>query len=726
MSNSELKRDLSVILAEKQEKIIPGNIKKDVTIFGVTGTLNEGIDTSDATATSDDLISPKTAYAKSQKVTGNIIPEYGEPTIEQSSIILSNSVKTTLTNPNTLFFDFNEELRIAAYMDGTYLYICKAVDNAFTIANRVSYSTSQLGISSLYTGMIRFFPTKTDSTHINFVLVTAPSFGVTATYSAYIFELNITDLSVVKKSTLSSFMSYSRNTENNPSTLQFQESIEFIDNNTFVFAKADAPKVGYRNCQVELHMSKIIIAATTYSMSVARTSTPTISGSVYGCDWDTTYPKLINSYRSGNYIMYTIQKNYRDGLAANMYYISVVVDCTDLTTYYKDLTVDNAYVLCNGKTYYNNAIYDYSMTTSQGSTSFSCAATDKFFVIGRYIFIENSAGVKMYYQNDDYTLSLKGVFTGYTKIQPDRTSQSVHIHNTATINLLESTLALLSFVRKSKQYYDTSYADGIASNLLSGKKMYNGSGKITGTMPNNASLTYIPNETMQSIPQGYTSGGSVAPITYSQDYIDCKALADNILADALYQELEYIESTGTQYIDTGIYLTNLNGIYVDIQLTTATVEDAGIMGQYYPNSLIVSAADNNFIAYYNKGVDTSKYVYIKATDTNRNTFAVNYLGSKQVKCNTSVVKTYEDYAETFTNTETAKLLAANWQSLPVYGQIAAKLYGAKISNNTSIIHNYVPVKRITDGVIGVYDKIAKVFLTNAGTGTFIAGPAKEV
>lgn len=49
------------------------NIKKDVIIFGVTGTLdNSGIDTSDATATSNDVLKNKTAYVNNNKITGTI------------------------------------------------------------------------------------------------------------------------------------------------------------------------------------------------------------------------------------------------------------------------------------------------------------------------------------------------------------------------------------------------------------------------------------------------------------------------------------------------------------------------------------------------------------------------------------------------------------------------------------------------------------------------------
>ena len=47
-----------------------GNIKNGVEIFGVIGTLPEKIDTSDATATAEDILKGKTAYVNDVKVTG--------------------------------------------------------------------------------------------------------------------------------------------------------------------------------------------------------------------------------------------------------------------------------------------------------------------------------------------------------------------------------------------------------------------------------------------------------------------------------------------------------------------------------------------------------------------------------------------------------------------------------------------------------------------------------
>ena len=73
---SELKTNLEAILQEKQDKIIPANIKKDVQIFDVIGTYEGsggGIDTSsDNPITADDVVQGEEGFVNGEKIIGTL------------------------------------------------------------------------------------------------------------------------------------------------------------------------------------------------------------------------------------------------------------------------------------------------------------------------------------------------------------------------------------------------------------------------------------------------------------------------------------------------------------------------------------------------------------------------------------------------------------------------------------------------------------------------------
>lgn len=101
---------------------------------------------------------------------------------------------------------------------------------------------------------------------------------------------------------------------------------------------------------------------------------------------------------------------------------------------------------------------------------------------------------------------------------------------------------------------------------------------------------------------------------------------------------------------------------------------------------------------------STRYVY----DTNRNVTTVN-----------GTAKTFT--LVTFDSGYSLTLLAINNAGSVDSRRAVGKLYSAQIYNNGIFVRNMIPVSRISDSSIGMYDLVNGKFYANVGTGTFVAG-----
>ena len=70
-NNNQIQENTYLAGENTNSNLIANNIKKGITIGGITGTL-EALDTSDATATPEDILEGKTAYVNGVKITGTM------------------------------------------------------------------------------------------------------------------------------------------------------------------------------------------------------------------------------------------------------------------------------------------------------------------------------------------------------------------------------------------------------------------------------------------------------------------------------------------------------------------------------------------------------------------------------------------------------------------------------------------------------------------------------
>ena len=75
----------------------------------------------------------------------------------------------------------------------------------------------------------------------------------------------------------------------------------------------------------------------------------------------------------------------------------------------------------------------------------------------------------------------------------------------------------------------------------------------------------------------------------------------------------------------------------------------------------------------------------------------------------------------------ALLFAMNQDGSPwngTSGGAGQRLYYCRFAENGTTVHDFVPAKRLSDGVLGMYDCTTGDFKTNAGSGTFTGGPER--
>ena len=186
-----------------------------------------------------------------------------------------------------------------------------------------------------------------------------------------------------------------------------------------------------------------------------------------------------------------------------------------------------------------------------------------------------------------------------------------------------------------------------------------------------------------------------------------------------FTQLEYIESTRTQYIDTGYQ--NDQGIVIDTKLTFVNTAAQAFFGSHPSNGYgeIQMSIDNGNInvGFGGGNVRTSTAVSSGATHTYEYSLVSGAYYLKQD--GTTIYTADSGNYVTRDNLVLFALTANSNLSLPA----TVKMYYFRIRNtNNTLVRNFIPAKRNSDGAIGMYDTVSKTFFANAGTGTFTAGP----
>lgn len=202
-----------------------------------------------------------------------------------------------------------------------------------------------------------------------------------------------------------------------------------------------------------------------------------------------------------------------------------------------------------------------------------------------------------------------------------------------------------------------------------------------------------------------------------------------------YQRLEYIFNVNNAYIDTGVVSSNHIAIFCDFMLINAMV-GASIL--YSPFSW---SAENNWTAErsfavgignrpyeYRVGYGSGRHHYI---NKNVPLYGVGDMGGTSWKLkqryNISLNANHDfcingekilslDGTKKFVGLGTIKF---NETSLKNYNSI--KVYSLIITYDGKPVRNFIPAKRKSDGVIGMYDLVGRKFYTSPNGVAFMGG-----
>lgn len=161
-----------------------------------------------------------------------------------------------------------------------------------------------------------------------------------------------------------------------------------------------------------------------------------------------------------------------------------------------------------------------------------------------------------------------------------------------------------------------------------------------------------------------------------------------------YRKLEYIQSSGKQYIDTGVIVKDITEIKVDFQAVTILSGENQYASSWVDqqNHIQIGISGNKFM-------DSGGVTYSQTSSVTARTQAVG------VPLGTVNLHLY---------------LFAQSESTGALHYSSGRIFSCQITTADGLVRNFVPCKN-PDGVIGMYDVVNDKFYQNSGSDTFIAG-----
>lgn len=192
-----------------------------------------------------------------------------------------------------------------------------------------------------------------------------------------------------------------------------------------------------------------------------------------------------------------------------------------------------------------------------------------------------------------------------------------------------------------------------------------------------------------------------------------------------YTRLYYVESSGSQYVKTGLFFSNANShdirMVIDADFATTAFSIVGCASYL---SFYVGVGSGGKIGYSTALGDVATTVSYPARK--RYKYDLNNRGNQfTIYDGTTVVYTANTTISSYTGAKELYLFAFNSSDSGSANGSTMKLYEAWLYLSGSLVRHYIPCKSPTN-VVGLWDDVAGVFHGSDSGIALIAGPVAEL
>ena len=173
-----------------------------------------------------------------------------------------------------------------------------------------------------------------------------------------------------------------------------------------------------------------------------------------------------------------------------------------------------------------------------------------------------------------------------------------------------------------------------------------------------------------------------------------------------FTKLAYIQSSGTQYVDTGVVATVNTAIHFNFSdLVLPKTGDHALLGSAW-GRLSLLYRSTSAVKWYSSGMATAT---VSTTSINEVILTPTSMKANGISYTVTAPSSYPTTNIYLLNT------GDNGAGTSWLGQ--CKIYDLKIYDNDALVRDFIPCINAS-GEVGLYDLVGKQFYGNAGTGVF--------